>query len=59
MSKREWLIWIQLAREKANTHSNITSAQAATGLVLFDPNRVLNKLKMVKVYNIYILIRLY
>jgi hypothetical protein len=55
ITKREWITWIQLAREKANIQANVTSAWATTGLVPFNPNRGLNNLKNVKICDIQLL----
>ena len=50
VSKREWVEWIQEAWVQATSDSNIQSAWAATGLVPFNPDRVLLQLKQVKRY---------
>ncbi len=42
--------WILRARLKANSESNIQSAWSATGLIPFNPNRVLSLLKEKKEY---------
>jgi hypothetical protein len=55
ITKREWITWIQLAREKANIQANVTSAWAVTRLIPFNPNRVLSNLKNVKVCDIQLL----
>ncbi len=39
-----------MARKKANTKADIQSAFRATGLIPFDPDHVLQKLKVVKPY---------
>jgi hypothetical protein len=57
VTKREWIQWIQKARVKANTQSNIASAWGATGLVPFNPDRVLRKLQKPKVCVIQLSIR--
>jgi hypothetical protein len=39
--KREYMQWILLTRSKTNSRKNIISAFTITGLVPFDPNRIL------------------
>jgi hypothetical protein len=51
VTQREYIDWIQQARDKACSKKNIESAFAATGLIPFNPNRVLSKLKEKKEYD--------
>jgi hypothetical protein len=51
VTQREYIDWIQQAREKACTKANISSAFTATGLIPFNPNRVLGQLKVKKDYD--------
>jgi hypothetical protein len=50
VTQREYIEWILKARDKANTESNILSAWKKSGLIPFDPNIVLDKLKKPKKY---------
>ena len=45
VSKQEYTEWILEARKKANSESNILSAFKKTGLILFNPDLVLQRLK--------------
>jgi hypothetical protein len=50
VTQREYVDWIQQARDKACTEKNILSSFAAVGLFPFNPDRVLEKLRTKKSY---------
>ena len=50
MSKREYIEWILLARDKGNSKRNIVFLFRKCGIVPFKPNHVLRQLKKTKLY---------
>jgi hypothetical protein len=50
MSKREYIEWMLLARDKANSRKNIVNLFKKCGIVPFKPNQILRQLKKTRLY---------